>query len=250
MPLLFVHGAYAGAWCWDEYFLPYFADRGFDCHALSLRGHGASAGRELLDFASLDDYVADVERVAGDLDEPPLLIGHSMGGVVAQRYAASGSVAGLVLIASVPPGGLWASTMALWWRDPGLLAELALVQSGQPRLASFDRLRAALFAPDMSAEKARRYLVRMQSESSRALFDLSAMHWYAQPVTLGIPSLVIGGACDALFGPDAVQATARWYGTQAVILPALGHTLMLDEGWQEAAHHILRWIAATYTSRG
>ncbi|RLC08454.1 MAG: alpha/beta hydrolase, partial [Deltaproteobacteria bacterium] len=40
VPILFIHGAFAGAWCWEEYFLPYFADHGYESHALSLRGHG------------------------------------------------------------------------------------------------------------------------------------------------------------------------------------------------------------------
>ena len=44
-PLLFVHGSCHAAWCWDEHFLPYFADHGFDSYALSLRGHGGSAAR-------------------------------------------------------------------------------------------------------------------------------------------------------------------------------------------------------------
>jgi len=42
VPLLFVHGAWHAAWCWDEHFLGFFADRGFRAVAVSLRGHGAS----------------------------------------------------------------------------------------------------------------------------------------------------------------------------------------------------------------
>jgi pimeloyl-ACP methyl ester carboxylesterase len=49
-PLLFVHGAYCAAWVWDRHFLPFFADRDYEAHALSLRGHGASEGHELLKF--------------------------------------------------------------------------------------------------------------------------------------------------------------------------------------------------------
>jgi len=56
-PILFLHGAFAGAWCWAEQFMPYFAERGLDCYAVSLRGHGGSAGRERLTWHSLGDYV-------------------------------------------------------------------------------------------------------------------------------------------------------------------------------------------------
>src|SRR5476649_2140141 len=47
-PLLFVHGAWHGAWCWDEHFLGYFSKRGFSAHAVSLLGHGESEGKERL----------------------------------------------------------------------------------------------------------------------------------------------------------------------------------------------------------
>jgi pimeloyl-ACP methyl ester carboxylesterase len=45
-PLVFIHGGFAGAWCWDVHFLDWFATRGWECHAPSLRGHGESEGRE------------------------------------------------------------------------------------------------------------------------------------------------------------------------------------------------------------
>jgi hypothetical protein len=47
-PLLFVHGSWHAAWCWDEHFLPYFADCGYEAHAVSLRGHGGSEGPKSL----------------------------------------------------------------------------------------------------------------------------------------------------------------------------------------------------------
>ncbi len=84
-PLLFVHGAYCAAWVWDRHFLPFFADRGYQAHALSLRGHGASEGHERLSSWRLRDYVADVEQVIVGLSRPPVLIGHSMGGLIVQK---------------------------------------------------------------------------------------------------------------------------------------------------------------------
>jgi len=241
--LVFVHGAYCAAWCWEEHFLPYFAGQGYECLALSLRGHGGSAGHEALSFASLEDYVADLAEVIARLPRPPVILGHSMGGAVAQRYAQANDIAGLVLLASVPPRGLWDAAVELWWRNPSLLAELSLVQSGHEQWANLDRLRTALFAPDMPRDLARRYLARMQHESERALFDLSALHWFAMPETPRVPVQVIGGACDGLFGTAAVEATARWYGTEPLVLPNLGHTLMLDVRWRDAAEPILTWLA-------
>ncbi len=41
-PLLFVHGSFADARCWDENFLPHYARHGYEAHAFSMRGHGRS----------------------------------------------------------------------------------------------------------------------------------------------------------------------------------------------------------------
>ena len=83
-PLLFVHGGYCDSWCWEPFFLPFFAARGYAAHAISLRGHGDSGGHETLFVAGFDDYAADVERVASALPAPPVLIGHSMGAAVVE----------------------------------------------------------------------------------------------------------------------------------------------------------------------
>ena len=85
-PLLFVHGACHGAWCWAEHFLDYFAAHGHSSYAVSLRGHGESDGKDVVQWASVKDYVADVARVADGLPRPPVLIGHSLGGLVVQKY--------------------------------------------------------------------------------------------------------------------------------------------------------------------
>ena len=78
-PLLFVHGAWHAAWCWDEHFLDFFADNGYRALALSLRGHGGSSASEAAASISIADYVDDVVAVAQGLPTPPVVIGHSMG---------------------------------------------------------------------------------------------------------------------------------------------------------------------------
>ena len=70
-PLLFIHGAYTAAWCWDEHFLDWFATQGYSSYALSLSGHGGSRGRKHLDSFSINDYVDDVAEVVATLPAPP-----------------------------------------------------------------------------------------------------------------------------------------------------------------------------------
>ena len=104
-PLLFVHGAGHGAWCWAEHFLDFFAEHGFDSYALSLRGHGESGGRERLRWTSIADYVSDVEQVAAGLPREPVLVGHSLGGRVVQKYLEAHEAPAAVLLAPPPRAG-------------------------------------------------------------------------------------------------------------------------------------------------
>jgi pimeloyl-ACP methyl ester carboxylesterase len=102
-PLLFVHGAWHGAWCWKVHLLDFFASHGFSAHALSLRGHGNSAGRGDLRGTRIADFVDDVAEVARQLPKPPVVIGHSMGGLVVQKYLQKYPAPVAVLLAAVPP---------------------------------------------------------------------------------------------------------------------------------------------------
>ena len=129
-PLLFIHGAFCGAWCWEELFLDWYAARGYAAHALSLRGHGKSPGREQLDSLSIQDYVDDVAAAVERLPAPPVLIGHSMGGFVAQKYLENHDSPAAVLMCSVPPQGLMASAFSVMFSKPGLFQDLNTLMSG------------------------------------------------------------------------------------------------------------------------
>ncbi len=85
VPLLFVHGGYHGAWCWDEHFLGFFSDKGFRAAAVSWRGHGRSSLSKPLRSCSIADYVDDVRSAADNLGGQPVVIGHSLGGFVVQK---------------------------------------------------------------------------------------------------------------------------------------------------------------------
>ncbi len=104
-PLLFIHGGWHGAWCWDEHFLGYFSGQGYRVLAVSLRGHGNSFSPKPLRTCSVADYVEDVASVADRLPTKPVVIGHSMGGYVVQKYLESRDAHAGVLIASVPARG-------------------------------------------------------------------------------------------------------------------------------------------------
>ncbi|MEQ9554681.1 MAG: alpha/beta fold hydrolase, partial [Rhodospirillales bacterium] len=132
-PLVFIHGAFAGAWTWAEHFLPYFGAQGFSCHAVNLPGRkGMPDFPQLHDFG-IQDFVAAVSEVVDTLPRPPILIGHSMGGFVAQRLAMERDIAAVVLMSSVPPTGLAGPSVALALSRPMLIWEIARIESmGEP----------------------------------------------------------------------------------------------------------------------
>jgi len=241
-PLLFVHGAYAAAWCWDEYFLPWFSARGYPAHAISLRGHGASASRRLLDFAGLDDYVSDTVAAAAKLGERPILVGHSMGAIVVQRAARRCQAAALVLLAPVPPHGLGSSLWSLARRDPALFLALNTMQLGGGVTNGMRSVRDYLFSETLSESDAMRYLARLQRESQRALFDLAWPQYVWIASAIGIPALVLGAEDDAFFNRAMIEETAWMHRVAPTIFPDMAHVMMLEPGWRDVAERIVTWL--------
>lgn len=245
VPLLFVHGAFIGAWCWDEYFLPWFAAQGYAVHAVSLRGHGQSEGHDHLDWWSIGDYVRDVRFVAAGMERPPVLIGHSMGGFVVQKcleYAKDEPWPAAALLAAVPPQGLAASTMHLAVARPDLFSEINRYMAGHGTHP--DLLAEVLFARPVDPVRLERYYGLMQGESARALWDMSLFdlpRLYSMEVP---PMLVLGAEEDRLIPPAQVRATAAAYGVSPHLFAGMGHGMMLDADWQRVAEQLAAWLHA------
>jgi len=239
-PLLFVHGAYVGAWCWAEHFIGWFGALGYPVGAVSLRGHGKSAGRDRLHDFSLGDYADDLAAAAAAFSRPPVLIGHSMGASVVQKYLERGTAPAAAFLCPVPASGLLAASMSLAWTRPSLFAGInAMAMGGRPSVAA---VREALFAGEVSAEEMDRYYARMQPESRRALMDLSG--WgLPQRSRVNLPrSLVVAAEHDVLIPRAQVESTARYLEAEYRLLPGLGHVLMLDTGWELAARCLQDWL--------
>src|SRR5271165_261347 len=190
--LLFVHGAFCGSWVWSEHFLPFFADRGWRCIAVSLRGHGKSAGRERLDSFGIDEYVADAASAAAGLDHPPVVIGHSMGGLIAQHFVQKHRASGLALLAPTSLAGLGGSFVHMSVRQPNLLSALSRIQSREMNAADYEEVRRGLFSADFPVDRALRYLPLFQRESLRANIELMFPQWFYFLAHPRLPALVLG----------------------------------------------------------
>ncbi|OBA58280.1 alpha/beta hydrolase [Mycobacterium sp. 1100029.7] len=240
VPLLFVHGGWHGAWCWDDGFLDYFADAGYRAVSMSLRGHGTSPTAKPLPKVSIADYVDDVAAVAGELGGEPVLIGHSVGGFVVQRYLEEHRAPAAVLLGSLPPQGVLGTALRVWrrrpsmtmesWNDPTLLKFLAT-----PALA-----REYLFCADTPEAVVESCRQRAGAESIRAtMIDPTVRRVRTRRVST--PILVLGARYDGFVSPRAVRATARAYRTEAEFF-TMGHNMMLEPGWADVAARIDAWL--------
>ena len=240
-PILFIHGMLHGAWCWDVHFMRYFAENGFNTHAVNLRGHGNSEGRENLRWTRIADFVDDVANAVRQLPAPPILIGHSMGGFIIQKYLETHQVPGAVLLSSSPPAGLLPTILRIVYRRPLVFAKVNLTFSLRPLIATPELAREAFFSTDFPENELFGYWKQMQDESYRAFLDM-AIFDRPKPVSVKTPLLVLGAARDKMLKPREIEATARAYSTQAVIIPDVAHNSMLEQRWQNVADRILKWM--------
>ena len=243
-PLLFVHGGYCDGWCWEPYFLPWFAGQGYAAHALSLRGHGASGGRESLFVAGLDDYAADVEQVIARFSVAPVLIGHSMGAAVIERLLGTRPLRAAALIAPVPPAGLMTIATRLAAERPDYLMQMGQLDPSRISSRLLGALQPFYFSDDVAPEILLEAAQHIGAESPRALLDLSLrLHWQL-PERGGVPTLVMGATGDRICTPEEVRATAEHHGVEPLIMPGLAHMLMLDRQWEKPARALAAWLAA------
>lgn len=240
-PLLFVHGALHGAWCWAVHFLDYFAHHGFAAHAVNLRGHGNSEGRDRLRWTRIGDFVEDLTNAARLLPRPPILIGHSMGGVIIQKYLEDRSAPAAVLLTTPPPTGLLPTALRMARRHPLLFARINLTLSLYPLVRTPALAREAFFSDDLPDEQLLEYWGQMQDDSFLGFLDMVALD-LPKPPTRPPPVLVLGAARDNMLEPSEIQATARAYATQAEIIPDVAHNMMLELRWQTVAERIRVWL--------
>lgn len=186
------------------------------------------------------------------LDTAPVLIGHSMGGMVVQRYVErldrklfrgdTPPVAGMALLAALSPSGLAATATQLMFTDPLVFFQLSALQTLGEHAVIPEAVHRAMFARSAPVSLTRKYMGRMQSESQRVQLDLmmGAPPWPGN--ALRIPRLVIGAQDDPFVPAWMSRMTARHYGTEAHILGDSGHAMMLGPDWKTPAGLLLTWL--------
>ena len=239
-PLVFVHGAWHGAWSWEN-FLPYFADHGYECNAFSFRGHGASEGRDGLRWFSTRQYVADLEQVVEDMSAPPVLIAHSMGGYILQKYLERHTAPAGVLLSSLPTSGIFGMLLRMLRRHPGSTLKALFLMNPWYFVYTPALAKDYLFSDDFPDQKFLEYYARIQPESFRVALEATFLS-LPRPSKVKTPLLVLAAQNDRVFTVTEQEKTAQAYHTQAVFYPNTAHDMMLELGWQNVADRILDWL--------
>lgn len=240
-PILFVHGAWHGAWAWER-FVPWFTERGHDVYTVDLRGHGHHPRRPTDGIgpgsARLRDYVDDVKAAVRRIATPPALVGHSMGGFVIQKYLEERMAPVAVLLASAPPGGAIGATVRGVWRHAGSIGHVLRRFSLAALIDSPETMRDLMFSSATPQDTVDAACRRLCEESLPAFLDMHGLD-LVDPRRILSPVVVMGAEEDGIFSRADIEATAEAYGTEALFFPG-GHDMMLDIAWEEVAERV-RW---------
>ena len=238
-PLLLIHGALTGSWLWTE-FAAYLAERGWEAHAMNLRGHFTSDVADLSQ-TSMRDYADDVGVAIRHLGRPAVLIGWGIGALAALMHAERRTPLGLILLAPSPPAAALPRRPedhelravpsvydAAWWGWTGTPEELR------------ERM------PDMDEQDLEKMTELMDGARESGLARRERMQGVpVDPTSLrDVPSLVIGAGRDDVIHPNEARRTADLLGASYEYFPSASHfgLVMGEDTWREVAASVHGWL--------
>lgn len=247
LPVVMIHGAFCGGWAFANWRRVYEAS-GFVVHTPDLRHHAsARKAAGFLAGVGIGDYCSDLRALLENLDTPPVIVGHSLGGLLAQMLAARGGVRALVLLAPLAPWGIFPSTAFEWAAMQALFWEGAFWKKVLKPRHSIAAAHALDLVPD---ERRAALLDCLVPESGQAIFE--AMQWmfdsrkasFVDARSVTCPILCLAGARDRIVSPPTVRRIARRYGGRAryELVPDHGHWLLGEPGWERIASGSLAWL--------
>lgn len=238
-PLFFQHGAWHGAWCWQQW-MDHFSALGYEVHAINLPGHGKSPYKKHVNLYSLNEYAEILASQVEILSPKPVVIGHSLGGAVVQKYLENHQLPGAVLLAPLPSKGSLTMTLRLIRRHP------VPILSGMLRWNMYDWVRTSelaqyLFLNANTAIDVGAFQKKLVREPIRSGTD--TFFPFAKLNPARTPVLVVGAEKDNIFTVDEQVSTAKKYDAKCVIIKNEAHNLMMESGWKQTADVIDNWIA-------
>ncbi len=228
--LLFVHGAFHGAWCFGAW-MQCLDEIGIASAALDLAGHGFLANEALPLTTTLDDYAEAIVEAASLPRRGLTVVGHSLGALAVARAAARIEFAGIVLLAPSPPGNL-----------PGA-ARVAGVAPGEPVAPPAYELALQRYLGGQARAWSEHWYRLLGRESPAALNDRYTLGLAVDPAPLARKTHVVSaGLDDPARHPEGQDAAiARFYGASYRLLADAPHCLMLGPHSALALAEVLDW---------
>ncbi|MEI7555896.1 alpha/beta fold hydrolase [Candidatus Chlorohelix sp.] len=243
-PLLFIHGAMHGAWCWSEYFVPFFAQAGYPSYALSFRGHGNSEGQ--IEGTTLRDYLEDIRQVAEQLPEPPIMVAHSLGAFLILKYIEKYPIKGAIMVSPT-------FSFPLYMRIPGVIlgkpAYPFIKNRKVPAPKNTETVRRMFFSQQLPEEQLQHYTSQMCDGS---MLGFMGLLWEKPPKAASarqVPLFFQVNATDTMrkFMPD--DKFAKLYGAERRVYYGTAHNMMLEVNWREVAEDGLNWLKKHFPQR-
>ena len=242
VPILFCHGTAGGSWIWSN-FLEYFSGKGWDTYAMNYRGHYLSEPLPDLAACHFMDYVDDVEEVIRHLGKDPYLFGHSLGGIVVQKYAERRNPTKLILVDS---GTCKALTERLDNKAiiKGMAQRGFFIEEGglvtTPR--DIEKLKGFNFEEDLVDEEVlREYIDKHGWESKQAAMESGSIS--VDPGKVTCPVYVIGKANGFTTNMPTNQWLADYYHARDLkVFEPMGHCFMKERNWEVYARIIEEWL--------
>jgi len=247
--LFMIHGMWGGPWMWDN-FRRVFEGQGYRCVVPTLRYHDMDPDAvpdPRLGTTSLLDYAEDLGHEIRALGTKPVILGHSMGGLLAQMLGSRGLAHALILQTPAPPAGILAlrpSVVKSFWS-----AQTKWGFWRKPFRQTFDEaVYSMLFLlPRQEQEQA---YARFVYESGRAACEIG--YWFLDPrraaavdaSKVTCPVLVIGGELDRITPAAVVRKVAAKYAPRATYreFPGHSHWVMGEPGWEQIARFEAEWL--------
>ena len=243
-PVIMVHGAFCGGWTFENFRRPFEA-AGHSVLTPHLRGHSQGARGSDVAGVSMSDYACDIADLVRAQPAPPILIGHSLGGLVVQMAATRAPVSALMLLAPSAPWGVQGGTL----EEAGSALGLYALGPFWAQAVEPDRFVAQLYSLGRMDEATRRAVYdRMTPESGRAMFE--TLNWWLDPFMttsvnaagINAPVFAAAGGKDLVHPPATVRQTAKKYGASVQVFDAMSHWLVGEPGWEDVAHACLSWL--------
>ena len=238
-PLLFQHGAWHGAWCWQSW-MDYFASLGYETHAISLPGHGnSSMHKRHINFYAFKEYVNTLCDQIETISPKPIVIGHSLGGAVLQKYLENHSLPGAVLVSTLPSNGILPMCLRLLQRHP------IPILSGLLKLNLYEWVKSPELAQALFLNKDTQidiFWFQKQLVGESMMVAVRLLFSFAKVNPNRTPMLFISGDQDAIFTMEEDDRTAKRYGSKNFIIENQAHNLMIESAWKQVADVIDNWV--------